>query len=128
MLVCSFALIATAPVAAQNATNTVKSAETESNYTKRLFASKTNELSAYISRGSTQLIDKTMNDINKLMSEAVAATNEQIKTADEGTKAELHKTFSLQRKLAADVKSKSANVVKNKAVIIKDLKEFQNTL
>ncbi|HRO41899.1 MAG TPA: hypothetical protein PL009_03645 [Flavipsychrobacter sp.] len=127
MIACSFVLFSAVPVVAQNVAN----ADTKvamPDYNKRLFASKINELSAYATRNSPELVKKTMLQLNSLMNESVALSKRKIDVLSGPEKAAGKKRLEVQNKLYTEIKPLSEDVSKNLSKLQEKLKAFEATL
>lgn len=115
------------PVVAQEAAATAAPQEqkVDMNLT---FLSKTNEISAMISRKRTEDAGKVYRQIAELMQQSIGENMKKMETAAEDEKSSIKQVVDQQNKLYGEAKVLSADMVKNHDQFVEKLQAFRATL
>ena len=92
------------------------------------FLSKTNEISAMISRKRTEDARKVYQDIAKLMQQSISENMKKMETAAEYEKSSIKQVMDQQNKLYGEAKMLSVDLVKNHDQFVEKLQAFRATL
>jgi len=92
------------------------------------FLSKTNEISAMISRKRTEDARKVYQDIAKLMQQSISENMKKMETAAEDEKSSIKQVVDQQNKLYGETKMLSVDLVKNHDQFVEKLQAFRATL
>ena len=115
------------PVVAQEAAATAAPQEQKVDMNLS-FLSKTNEISAMISRKRTEDAGKVYRQISELMQQSIGENMKKMETAAEDEKSSIKQVVDQQNKLYGEAKVLSADMVKNHDQFVEKLQAFRATL
>jgi hypothetical protein len=122
-----FCILAT-PAVSQTTSEAKVSISAETDF-RQIFSSKIIEFNAALSRNAPELASNVYKEISKLMQQSLAWNREALnQNSTEEDKARINQVVEEQTRLYGELKTLSADVVKNQKAITRGLESFQKTI
>jgi len=128
LLVCSLALLSASTVVAQQSSPTDTKTAEQQVYNKRLFSSKISELSAYASRKTPHLVDRSIKQLDELIDGALTSSKKKVSELEGADKAAAKEIYDRQVVLAKQIQPLTTDAMKNIEKLKLKLREFEATL